>query len=352
MFPDAISLHSMATRTKPSTNRPETASVSGTNTGTLLTLSAGLTTPVKRTRRTQKPAAVYLARLAPGSRRTMREALNTIAGLLTDGRQDAETLPWAAVRYEHSQAIRAKLAERYAAATANKILAALRGVLREAWRLQQMNAEDFHRATDLPAVKGSPLPRGRALNAGELRALFTACAEDASPAGRRDAALLAVLYGAGIRRAEAVALDLADYEMATGALTIRRGKGNKDRMGYASNGSKEALDAWLLVRGNDPGPLFIPINRGGNMTLRRMTDHAIWKMVQKRAAGAGVKKFSPHDLRRSFCSDLLDMGADIAVVQQLAGHSNIATTARYDRRGEKAKQKAAEMLLVPYVPSA
>jgi integrase/recombinase XerD len=282
----------------------------------------------------------------------MREALDTIAGLLTDRQRDAETCPWAAVRYEHTQAIRAKLAERYSAATANKILAALRGVLREAWRLQQMNAEDFHRAIDLPSVKGSPLPRGRALSAGELRALFAACAEDTTPAGRRDAALLAVLYGAGIRRAEAVGLDLMDYDVESGALTIRGGKGNKDRVGYASNGSKEALDAWLLVRGTDPGSLFIPVNKGGNMSLRRMTDHAVWKMVQKRAAQAGVKKFSPHDLRRSFCSDLLDHGADIAVVQQLAGHSNIATTARYGRRGEKAKQKASELLLVPYVATA
>ncbi|MFI5398375.1 MAG: tyrosine-type recombinase/integrase [Candidatus Binatia bacterium] len=123
------------------------------------------------------------------------------------------------------------------------------------------------------------------------------------------------------------------------------------RQHYASNGSKEALDAWVMARGGEPGPLFVPINKGGNMSLRGMTDHAVWKMVQKRAAEAGVKKFSPHDLRRSFCSDLLDMGADIAVGQQLAGHSNIATTARYDRRGEKAKQKAAEMLLVPFVAS-
>jgi integrase/recombinase XerD len=282
----------------------------------------------------------------------MRQALDTIAGLLTEGRQDAETLPWAAIRYEHSQAIRAKLAERFAAATANKILAALRGVLRESWRLQQMNAEDFHRAIDLPSVKGSPLPRGRALSAGEIRALFEACAEDPTPAGRRDAALLAVLYGAGIRRAEVVALDMADYDIETGALTIRRGKGNKDRVGYASNGSKEALDAWLVARGNESGPLFVPINKGGNMTLRQMTDHAVWKMVQKRAVEAGVKKFSPHDLRRSFCSDLLDLGADIAVVQQLAGHSSISTTVRYDRRGEAAKKKASELLLVPYVPTA
>jgi integrase len=118
-------------------------------------------------------------------------------------------------------------------------------------------------------------------------------------------------------------------------------------VGYASNGSKEALDAWLVARGNEPGPLFVPINKGGNMTVRQMTDHSVWNMVQKRAVEAGVKKFSPHDLRRTFCSDSLNLGADIAVVQQLAGHSNIGTTARYDRRGEAAKKKAAEMLLVP-----
>src|SRR5438477_12880557 len=80
------------------------------------------------------PAAVYLASLAPGSRRTMRQALDAVAGLLTSGQATAETLEWAALRYQHTQAVRAALAARYAPATANKTLAALRGVLREAWR--------------------------------------------------------------------------------------------------------------------------------------------------------------------------------------------------------------------------
>ena len=159
------------------------------------------------------PAMVYLARLAPGSRRTMRAALETIASLLTGGQATAASLTWGALRYQHTAAVRAVVAERYAPATANKLLAALRGVLQEAWRLGYLEAEAYQRAADLPAVRGEHLPRGRALAIGELRALFQVCQADRTPAGARDAALLAVLYGSGLRRAEVVALDLADYDL-------------------------------------------------------------------------------------------------------------------------------------------
>jgi site-specific recombinase XerD len=294
------------------------------------------------------PAAVYLARLAPGSRRTMREALETIAEILTGGQSTMETLSWATLRYQHTQAIRAALAERYAPATANKMLAALRGTLREAWRLGEIAAEEYHRAVDLAPVRGETLPRGRALLTGELRALFGVCTTDRTDTGARDTAMLALLYGAGLRRAELVALDLADYEPATGALTVRSGKGNKARVVYATNGAATALARWLACRGSEPGPLFIPVRKGGtHPVVRPMTDQNVLLILRKRAAAAGVARFSPHDLRRTFIGDLLDAGADISTVQQLAGHSNVQTTARYDRRGEKAKRKAAEMLHCP-----
>jgi site-specific recombinase XerD len=295
------------------------------------------------------PAAVYLASLAPGSRRTMCHALDVVAGVLTGGQATAETLAWAAVRYQHTQAVRAALAVRYAPATANKTLAALRGVLRETWRLGYVSAEEYHRAADLPAIRGSALPRGRALTPGELRALFSVVAEDARPATRaRDAALLAVLYGAGVRRAEAVALDVADYEPDSGALTIRRGKGNKARVVYTTYGASEALGAWLAVRGLESGALFVPVDKAGRIVLRRLTPESVFDRLQALARRAAVARFSPHDMRRSFISDLLDNGADLAVVQAMAGHANPATTARYDRRGERAKQRAAGLLVVPY----
>ena len=145
------------------------------------------------------------------------------------------------------------------------MLAALRGVLKECWRLGHMTAEDYHRAADVPTIKAQTLPRGRALGSGKIAALMGACGRDTSPAGIRDAALIAVLYGAGLRRSESVDLDLADYNTETGELAIRGAKGRKDRLGYAPKGSADALKDWLVARGGDRGPLFCNINKSGRI---------------------------------------------------------------------------------------
>src|SRR5947199_2211095 len=189
----------------------------------------------------QHPALVYLARLGPGSRRTMAQALGVVAGFLG---QTVDALDWSAFRYQHTQAVRARLLETRSPGGANKILAALRGVLKEAWRLGQIDAETYHRAADLPSVRGERLPVGRALTTRELQKLFRACAKDERPAGRRDAALLAILYGGGLRRSEVVALDVTDYTPETTELRVREAKGQKDRIAYATNGEKAATDGW------------------------------------------------------------------------------------------------------------
>lgn len=196
-------------------------------------------------------------------------------------------------------------------------------------------------------MRGTTLPRGRALKPGELRALFQVCAADRMPAGVRDAALLAVLYGGGLRRSEVVALEVADYDADADSLTVRAGKGNKARLCYTAEGSQPKLLAWLALRGAAAGPLFCPIRKDGTLVVRGMSADAVRKLLRKRAKEAGVAAFSPHDLRRTMISDLLDAGADLSTVQQLAGHAQVQTTARYDRRGETAKRKAAKLLHVP-----
>jgi integrase/recombinase XerD len=311
---------------------------------TALTVSRTLA-PVAPGRPDEHPVAVYLARLGLGSRRAMAQALRVVASVLKPN-VDVLAFPWSALRYQHTAAVRAILAERYAPAAANKVLSALRGVLMECFRLGLMSAEDHARASDIPNVKGSSPQRGRALKPGELSALFAAC--DATTAqGARDAALLAVLFGAGLRRAEAVSLDLSDLG-EDGALVVRNGKGRKSRTVYLVNGARDAVAAWLDVRGNAPGPLFLAVGKDGNVRPGRITPGAVYLILGRVREDARVKPFSPHDARRSYVTSLLAGGAPITVVQALAGHASVATTARYDRSGEDAKRRAAETLHVPF----
>jgi integrase len=282
-------------------------------------------------------------------------ALGAIAHIITNDGTSAAEIDWGSLRYEHTQLVRAVLQERYQPATANRHLAALRGVLREAWRLGLTSAEQYHRAIDIGRVRGQSLPPGRALSAGEMRALFSACAQSmrtrrTRASGARDAALLAVLYGGGLRRAEAVALGLCDYDATDCSLKVRRGKGRKGRIVYLGSGATSALDGWLSVRGSeDKVPLFVPINKSGRIVMRSMTTQALLCILRRRARQAGVRSFSPHDLRRTHISDLLDAGVDIATVQRLAGHASPETTSRYDRRGEETKRHAASLLHVPFL---
>jgi site-specific recombinase XerD len=207
---------------------------------------------------------------------------------------------------------------------------------------------------------------------------MTTCQQDTNiNAGTRDAAIIGLLYAAGLRRGEVVKLNVRDYDPDTDKLVLVD-KRNKERTVYITNGAAEALNDWLAIRGTGNGPLFVEVNKGGKILIEResmivkptrkingvevpnkkagqiiyrggaMTSQAIYNMLAKRAEDAGIKNFSPHDLRRTFISHLLDAGADLATVSKMAGHANIQTTARYDRRPEEAKKNTAKLLHVPY----
>jgi integrase/recombinase XerD len=295
---------------------------------------------------TLHPAAVYLSSLSEGSRRSMLSSLNAIARLLTEDECDAFSLDWSKLRYHHTAAVRTALKQRLAPTTTNKMLVALRRVLKEAYRLDLIDAKDYHKAVDISNVKGTGKLRGRALSISEIESLIECCNQQGDAMSLRDAAVIAILRCCGIRRQEIARLNLEDLDLATGELTIQRGKGGKFRIVYLTTEAIAMIEDWLEIRGDLPGALICPVNKGGKVTLRHFAEDGdgIYKLVKARAISAGVKHFSPHDFRRTFCSDLLASGEDIFTVQELAGHVSPATTAKYDRRGEARKRLAVMQL--------
>jgi len=296
------------------------------------------------------PAAVYLAKLRPSGRRSQYSTLARMAEMMSNGTiVDPLAFPWHQLRYSHIAALKSRIQEDpeiKAVATVNKYLAALRGVAREAWRLDLMTADDYLKISSVDPVIGETLPAGRYVTPGEILALMRSCQEDPSDAGVRDAALVGLMAAGGLRREEVIKLDLADYNPADGGLKVE-GKRGKDRIVYLENGALEALQDWLHARGSEPGPLFQPINRGGTITNRRLTTQAVYLMLKSRCQAAGVADLSPHDLRRTAASDLLKT-TDALTVAKILGHSSVNTTLKYDRRGEGAKRDAAKTLFIPY----
>lgn len=301
------------------------------------------------------PYHVYLDSLtSPESRRTMRGCLDRLARLLTgDETATGAGQPWHLLRYEHTVRIRTMLTEQgWSAAYVNKHIVALRRVLKEAWRLGQTSAEDFARASDLAPVRQSRLPAGQHVPPEVVGAALAAC--DDSPAGIRDAALIAVLYSTGCRRAEIGGLALADYDPGARSLRVR-GKRDKERLVYLTADAIGLVERWLAVRGATPGALFSPVSRAGRIRVRDgrpvgLTGQGIADVLARRLGAAGVSRRTAHDFRRTFIGELLDAGVDLATAQALVGHSSPATTARYDRRPEKTRREAVDRIRLPAPP--
>jgi len=150
---------------------------------------------------------------------------------------------------------------------------------------------------------------------------------DATPPGHpsraRDSAVLELLYATGLRVSELAGLDLDDLDCSERTVRVL-GKGGKERIVPYGSRAAGALDAHLVCRGALRGPLFAN-RRGGRLTVR-----SIHSIVRRRAAACGItRRVSPHTLRHTFATHLLDAGADLRMIQELLGHSRLSTTQRY-----------------------
>lgn len=182
------------------------------------------------------------------------------------------------------------------------------------------------------------------LTLADVQKLLVAPAET-DWAGRRDRAILETLYSAGIRVSELVGLDVADADLNDGVLTVR-GKGKKERLALLGPNARSAVSRWLDDRSNvlqnacaDSPAIFL--NRAGG----RLTTRSVGRLLEKYLRFAGLDpRTSPHTLRHSFATHMLDAGADIRGVQELLGHKSLTTTQVYThvttRRLQSSYQKA------------
>jgi len=199
---------------------------------------------------------------------------------------------------------------------------AIRGPKKKRGLPRALDVDDAFRLVEAPTA--APRPTKRRLGKSE---------ETRHAAFRlRDRALFEVLYGAGLRVSEAAALDLADLDRdryGTLMVTVRRGKGGKSRMVPLGAKAQEALDLWVTARGalaRDREALFV--NKGG----RRLTARSIQRETQSWRVAAGIaERATPHSLRHSFATHLLDGGVDLRSIQELLGHASLSSTQIYTK---------------------
>lgn len=293
----------------------------------------------------QDPVREYLLTLhSDASRLSMLANLDRVARIL--GLDSFLSLRWETIRYEHVTRIVSLMLKKYAPKTVNATLAAVRGVAKACFILRAMEHEDFTRIQLVKPATGEHVPPGRALPVKELALLLDSCDDDRNSAlGARDAAAIALMAAGGLRRGEAVALRMESFDRRTHTIRVM-GKGARERFIYlGEGGARSAILNWLKLRGAEPGSLLCPVNKGGRISLDRpLTGDALCRALYARAEKAGVEKFSPHDLRRTFATTLLEGGVDVFVVQALLGHANLETTRDYDRRSELFREDVLRQL--------
>ena len=291
------------------------------------------------------PASAYLLTLGTNqSRLRMKKVLDRAAQIF--GFNSYDVFPWAQLRHSHLLALKAKFEhEQYSPNTTNLYLCALRGVAHQAWAMGLISDHDDRVISSVKGSRGSRAPRGRALEVSETKRLIETCANLDSIIGIRDAAIFALGAGCGLRRNEIATARLADYDQSEGVLYIT-GKGNKEREVYPPPSVENRLKNWLDVRSGLGGEtLFCVVRRGGKIHPESaLTADAVYKVLLRRARSAGITKFTPHDLRRTFATRLLEKGVDLNTVKTAMGHSNVQTTQRYDKRDSKRLKKIAQLM--------
>lgn len=240
-----------------------------------------------------------------------------------------------------------KLQKKYSQRTAALTVSTVKGVMDHLETQGLISADHLRK---IQKVENPKIPKDEAerrfLESDEVQDLKRVCSADKSIFGKRDHAIIAWMLSQGPRCSEVVNANLEDYNRKTGVIMIRNSKGMKSRKNQLHNGAKKAMDEWIRARGKKPGALFSRVRRSGegfknlHMVHENMTPHAVTLMLRKRAEEAGVKRFTPHALRRTAGEALINAGVPIVDVATILGHADLNTTR--DKYTRKNEQRALE----------
>ena len=304
---------------------------------------------------------LYLAQLdSAASRLTMKRVCSALANFL--GKSNYASVTFEKLKPHGVTNLRSKIVghkikipkknpdakQRYreiSPSTVNLYLSALRGVLKTALEYDRIDPGKYQRLlVNIKKIRGSRSIKGKALKEADVSLLFNALSSQ-DVKSIRDHAIVCVMVGCGLRRDEVANLELNHYSQSENELRII-GKGNKEREVACNKVVTKALTAWIEgVRGDEPGPLFLRLRKNGDVLEAGILGNGIYFILKKYAENLGITDLKPHNLRRTFATNLYAKGADITIISELLGHANTETTRLYLKVDTKdAKKKTVALL--------
>jgi integrase len=288
------------------------------------------------------------------SRRSMESSLRAIVRAARDLKRDefVNIMDFGWEYLDHLdifEAIAQRLTERYGRQHASKYVIAMRALLKSLARSDLVNYGAAQRVLSGTKVRQTRSEFGPlSFSTDDVWRVLRQCKNDPNQVkGLRDLCLISMTASTGARRSEIVRVELTDVNFKE-MVVLLSVKGGGTRYAALHHSTKDHLDLWLEVRGEEAGPLFPALRRGGHLGAAHVSDFQFWKLLGQRCERAGIDAvIAPHDLRRWFVSSLLDARFDVFQVARAVGHARVETTFRYDRRSQDRLREVVDSLNLP-----
>lgn len=281
----------------------------------------------------------YFGHQTTASEETVRYAFKRIAldlGIMTDGSR-IEDVEWQMITAEDFSELMYLWRDNLASSSVRRYLSALRGLSRVCFLNGVMSGEQYSRIDEVKLPKGANnAGLGMRVERVFQKQMLDSSMEDDRIQGLRDAAMLAILFGSGIRRAEAASLKDSDLDLVTGEFTVVVKGGNKE-IGYMSSWAMPYIRQWIELKAMHEmagGHILRRVLRGGKITPDGLTGQGVWYLFKERSKLAGLPfVVAPHDARRTMGTEMIEEHGEL-IAQRVLRHASLDTTRIYDKRGD------------------